>query len=1016
MSGFITMEKHKQISLSYQGAFVLRLLQWIIQRKVFVILLTVFIILVGSYALFNLEKELNPAVALDAASIDIETTSLNVEDIERKITNPLEQRIQEIDGIKSILSTTSSRHSSVQVVFENGKGNELFNEIESKSNAVLSNIPEIESIEVNQEGINTSFEFIFDISEGDLDKMSTFAKDILKPRIEELPEVREVRLTGLIEHEVDIEFNKKKLTEKNLTINEVIEIIQQGNSNEVLGDLTAERESSSLRWNTTIDNLDELKELRIPTDNSFTNLDKIATVTTNPIESSSNTWKNGTKDLIMVEVGRQDGTSQSDMTQAVRHELNEIQKDGLIDGFKLNETIAHADFVNDSLKDVTINILIGGLVAIIVLLLFLNNFRATLIISLSIPISILLTMIAMSLLGYTINLLTLIGLGLGIGMMVDSSIVILESIYRKKQEGFSNIDAVLKGTKEVSTAIIAAVLTTVVVFLPIGFIGGDTGKFMIILAVVVTVTLISSVIIAFTLIPTLTMEFMKLRKQNNEAKKSKFIFIYKDTVLWCIKKKSRSLFIIVAFLLLFTFSLFLVPKIPMNIMPDMFNRYSEIVVDLENGVSQKEKAALVKKINQKLSPIDDIEAHYLLDFDDKMIANIVMTKGKNITEEQDIVTEEVLGALRELKGTEPIRAVERALEGVSDYPIQVNISGGDFTNLNEITNIIEKDIKSIEGIVGVTNTGSDIEKIEIIQLKEDKIKELGISDLQIKQQIEEFLLQTSIGTVKWGNEELRLNARWDRDQYKKEDLLQTKISTPTGEEKLSTFINFKQENIPSVIRHKDGDRFISIMADLEDTDLGTVNKEIQKVIDRFENSSDYSISVGGNLEDQNQLMNELLIVLGLALFLVFVVMALQFNHFGHPLIVMAIIPVTIVGVILGLVATQAELNFMSGIGLIILIGIVLNNAILIIDRTNQLRKKGLSVVQSLIQAGENRIRPIFMTTLTTVGGMFPLALATGMSADYQAPLAIVIISGLLFSTLITLLLIPSIYRLFSGDS
>lgn len=969
--------------------------------------------LIGGYTLIHLEKELTPAVGLDAASIDVKASSLNVADVENKITKPLEQKLQGIDGVKEVSSTTSFGHSSMNVVFENGKGNELFREVESKTSLVLSDVPGIEQIDANQEGVNTSFEFILDISDGDIDQMTAFAKDILKPRLEELPEVREVMFTGLLEQKVDMHFNKKKMNEKNVTINEVSEFIQQRNSDEILGELTAEKESPSLRWETTFANIDVLKKMQIPTDNGLINLDEIATVTINPVASSSNTWKNGTKDLIMVQIGRKGDVSQNDMTKAVRDELQKIHKEGLVDGFTVNEVIAHADFVDDSMSDVTMNILIGGIIAIVVLLLFLRNIRTTFIIGLSIPTSILLTMIAMGLLDYTMNLLTLIGLGLGIGMMVDSSIVILESIYSKKEQGLSNLEAVLEGTKEVTTAIIASVLTTIVVFLPIGFIGGDSGKFMIILAVVVAITLISSVIIAFTLIPTLAKEFMTVKKQKIKRKKSIFLSVYKNILSWCIKKKRRSLLVIVTFLLVFSSSFFLILKIPMNIMPDMFNRYTEIVIDLENGVSQKEKEAIAEKANEKLNDMEDVDANYILDFDDVMMANIVMTKGNQVTKEQDIVTEEIVKRLRQLEKTEPIRAVERALDGVSGYPVQVNISGDDFSELKKITQDLQEDIASIEGIVSVTNTGNDVTEIQAIRLKEDEIKEAGISELQIKQKTEEFLFQEAIGTVEWGNEALSLHASWDNKNHTKESLLQTKIPTQNGEKDLSSFITFKKEYMPNEIAHKNGERYISIMADVEGKDLGTVNKNIQKVINHYEGSPNYSVSLGGDLEEQNELMNELLFVLGIALFLVYVVMAVQFNHFGQPLIVMSIIPATVIGVILGLFITQAELNIMSGLGLIILVGIVLNNAILIIDRTNQLRNEGMSVVDSLLQAGENRIRPIFMTTLTTIGGMLPLALATGMSADYQAPLAIVIISGLLFSTLITLLLIPSIYRLFS---
>lgn len=219
---------------------------------------------------------------------------------------------------------------------------------------------------------------------------------------------------------------------------------------------------------------------------------------------------------------------------------------------------------------------------------------------------------------------------------------------------------------------------------------------------------------------------------------------------------------------------------------------------------------------------------------------------------------------------------------------------------------------------------------------------------------------------------------------------------------------------PNEITHDDGERLITISANIEDRDLGSINRDIQELIEDFDSPTGYTVAVAGDLEEQQQLIQEMVMILGIAIFLVYFVMAVQFNSLTHPIVVMSVIPMTVVGVILGLLVTQRELSIMSGMGVVMLIGIVLNNAILLIDRTNQLRKEGYSVTDALVEAGKNRVRPIFMTTLTTVGGMLPLALASGTSGNYQAPMATVIISGLLFATLITLLLIPTMYRLFDA--
>src|SRR5690606_2594744 len=262
-------------------------------------------------------------------------------------------------------------------------------------------------------------------------------------------------------------------------------------------------------------------------------------------------------------------------------------------------------------------------------------------------------------------------------------------------------------------------------------------------------------------------------------------------------------------------------------------------------------------------------------------------------------------------------------------------------------------------------------------------------------------------------ETIPVRLSWTKIPASKEDLLEMKLNVNGEEKPLSTYIELKSVQSPTEIIHSNGERLVTISADIKDRDLGAVNRDIQKAMNGFEVPTGYTLSTGGDLEQQQELMMEMLFVFAIAIFLVYMVMAIQFNHLGHPLIVMSVIPITIIGIILGLFITQMELNLISGMGIIMLVGIVLNNAILLVDRTNQLRKEGYSVEEALIGAGIDRIRPIFMTTLTTVGGMLPLALESGASGNYQAPMATVIISGLTFATLITLLLIPAVYRLFS---
>ncbi|MDZ5473985.1 efflux RND transporter permease subunit [Bacillus sp. 31A1R] len=993
----------------------MNLIKFIVNRKILIGLMTVLVLLVGSYSVLKLDKELLPSLEFDGAYVVIDAGDMAAIEVERTITTPLEKQIKGIDGVEEVTSTTNVGRINLDVTFESGRGEELYKELESVVTSSTSDMSGVKDVFSGQYGTSQSYDFFMDVSGSNMEEITSFAKNVLEPRLEDLKEVRDVNLSGIQEHEITIEIKRNKINDNSLDVSQVLSIIQQSNTEATLGELSAEKDSSSLRWNTKLENVEDIKKIKIPTQTGYIELKEIADVSMKPLEASSNVWKNGSKEFIFVEVGRVSDATQIEMAEAVRAEIKKIRDEKLIQGFELNEMVAQADYVKESIDGVTSNIVIGGVIAVVILLLFLRNIRATIIVGLSIPTSVLLTFASMWVFDYSFNILTLIGLGLGIGMMVDSSIVILESIYRKKEQGIKSFEAVIEGTKEVASAVISSMLTTIVVFLPIGLLGGEMGQFMIMLSAVVAITLVSSVVVSFTLIPSLSEKFLKLGKTaKGNQKEGALLKGYSNLVAWVVKKKRYSFAVIGIFFLMFAGSLLLVTKIPMTIMPDMLNRYAEYMVQIDTGLSNNEKEELVEEMNKTLLSIKDVESNYVMDNGNMLYTVINMTKEEDITREQKEVNEDILSSLRELEKSHPVTGVSAAMSGGGGYPVQVIIKGENFEELKALANDFSNDLKDIKGIVGVKSSIERTSIEQVIELKPKAIEDAGLTQMQIKQFIEQAMLKMPVGELAVNEENVPVILKWEEETDNKTKLLDLKVPTANGEKKLSTFIELKAVDTPNEITHQDGERYISVSADIKGRDLGAINRDVQKAIDDFNAPKGYSVSVAGDLQQQQELMNEMILILGIAMFLVYMVMAVQFNHLIHPVVVMSVIPMTIVGVILGLFLTQRELSVMSGMGIIMLIGIVLNNAILLIDRTNQLRNEGYNVQDALVEAGKNRIRPIFMTTLTTVGGMLPLALASGTSGNYQAPMATVIISGLMFATLITLLLIPAVYRIFGS--
>ncbi|HLU23210.1 MAG TPA: efflux RND transporter permease subunit [Bacillaceae bacterium] len=987
------------------------MIQFFVKRKLLIGLATVLIILLGAYALTKLDEELMPPVQFDGAYVMVMAGDMAAAEVERTITNPLEQSIQSIDGVDEVYSTTTIGQTSIQVKITKGRGEEVSKEVQSIASAITSKVNGVTEVIADQMSMSSSYEFFMDISNGDMDEISAFAKDVLEPRLEELPEVRDVSLMGLKEYEMVVSFNRDKLNERALSTPQVIPVIMQANEEATLGEFSAEDSQPSLRWESNLTSVEDVENISIPAPSGMIPLGDIAEVSIQPLENTSYVWKDGTKDFIFVQIGRTSDVTQIEMAEAIREEIQKIKDEGLVNGFEINELVAQADYVKEAIDGITSNIIIGGILAIVILLLFLRSISATFIISISIPTSILLTFLTMWILDYSFNMLSLISLGLGIGMMVDASIVILESIYKKKEQGLAGMEAVLVGTKEVASAVIASVLTTIVVFLPIGLMGGEVGQFMIILSVVVSITLISSMIVAFTIIPSLSEKLLTVRKKHTR-KEGRLVKSYGNAISWIVEKKRNSIAAIVLFFLMFVGSLFLISKIPMTIMPDVLNRYTELMIDLETGVSVEEKDEVIQKIYEVLADIDDVESSYIIDDGPMFYTLINMTKDDAITKDQKEVNDDILRELRGLEEDYPINSVQSAMSFSSGQPVQIQIKGENFETLKNIADDVTKKLTAIDGLTAINTSIERTSTEKVVLLNKEEINNVGLTEMQIQQFIQEAFLNMPIGEVMIEEEKIPFVVKWQKEITKEKTMLDLLVPTIDGNKSLSTFVQFQSVETPNEISHLDGERFVTISADIEGTDLGSINREVQSVLDGFKTPSGYTISTGGDLEVQQELIFDMLLVLAVSIFLVYLVMAVQFNHLAHPIIVMSVIPMTIVGVILGLFFTQLELTVMSGMGIIMLIGIVLNNAILLVDRTNQLRKEGLTVNEALTKSGKERLRPILMTTLTTAVGLLPLALASGTSGNYQAPMATAVISGLLFATLITLVLVPAVYRTF----
>jgi multidrug efflux pump subunit AcrB len=724
--------------------------------------------------------------------------------------------------------------------------------------------------------------------------------------------------------------------------------------------------------------------------------------------NSQELWRDGNANYVWVSIGRTNDVTQAEMTEAVRAELDKIKGEGQAEDFIIEETIVQSDFVKDSIGSLQTNVIFGGVLVVVVLLLLLRNFGATAIIGMSIPVTVLLTFLLMALFDLSVNLISILALGIALGMIVDSSIVILESIYKKKELGLDDRTATLQGTKEVFTPVLASTMTTMTVFLPIGLISGEIGEFAKILSIVIVFSQITSVIISFTLIPVLSEKLLKVKKKEKKEKENKLFTKYNQYIDWISKNTKRKLGVMFLFILVAASSLLLTFAVPVTLVPDFYNRQAEFYVGLEQNTTPEERERVAQGISDFLTDTPDVEGYNVRKLDrNRMYIYVKMTPEEQATKSQDEINQSIHENLKRMSDEYPVTS-----SGSVTYPIQISIKGLEFNQIQSITENVITELSKIDGVQGLTSTLENSQEEKIVRVNRSNLLGDGLSPADIKEELELLSVNKQLGSITTEGNELPVYLSFGTDLEDPAVLEDVTITTINGDEPLSKYVSYESVSSPYEIKHQNGERTIQVVGDIEGRDMGAVSNEIEKVVSQFQLSPGYSIELGGGIQQQQESSNEMYLVLALALLLVFAIMSIQFNSLIHPIVVMFVIPMTLTGVLIGLFITQTELNLLSAMGMLILIGIVVNNGILLIDRIKQLRLKDMPRYESIKTACKERIRPILITFITTVFGAIPLAITTGHAGQYQKPMAIALIFGLSFSVFVTLMFVPVVYVLF----
>ncbi|MHC4183347.1 MAG: efflux RND transporter permease subunit, partial [Planctomycetota bacterium] len=904
--------------------------------------------------------------------------------------------------------------------------------------------------------------------EEDLITLRILAEDELKPALEGLSVERgvmgieavggvaAVEISGGLEEEIHVEMEEAKLANLGIPISRVIARLSEENINLTAGDIKEGEVEYLVRTLNEFKQVEEIQDIIIDFKNNVPiKIKDIGNVRKGHKERKVITRVNG-QESVEIAIFKEAGANTVTVANSVKERLWEIEKRlrKFSDSIRLEIILDQSGFIERSIKEVIYTALWGGILAILVLFLFLRSIKSTLIISLAIPLSVVAAFFFMYISEVSLNIMSLGGLALGVGMLVDNSIVVLESIDRYRKKGYSAIDSANTGASEVGRAVIASTLTTICVFIPIIFVKGIAGQLFNDQALTVTYSLLISLLVAITLIPMLSsLKIVKKKdtdiddiKGNGENAVTNGnllptrilyillypLFIVFDIVFPAITMVypgvvnfalSRKLLIITIALSILGGSWYLYINLGKELIPELSQGEFSITIKKPVGTPLTDMLETVKRIENMASLNPEIQTIYTITGSTSQAGGTIAEERENIGEINISLREKsdrrleknVMSDLRhKLK---QIPAVEHKFSRPAYFtyltPVEVEIKG---YNLNILEKLSKTVIAGLEEVKGLADIKSSIEggipEIQII-FNRQKLSQLGL-DLNT---IANIIRDNVLGNV--STEFSRRERKVDiRVRVRKEDIgsvkdLKNFVVNPEGEKPI-TLASIAEINIkkgPSEIRRLDQERVVVVSANLVGRDLRSAVRDIEEKIANIKITSDFEVSVSGQSREMLVAFSSMVFAIALAAFLVYIVMASQFESLLHPFVIMFTIPFALVGVVLALFITAKPVSVIVLIGVVMLAGIVVNNAIILIDCINTRRKEGMPRREAIIEGGKIRLRPILMTTTTTVLGLLPLALGLGEGAELRMPMGITVIGGLLFSTLLTLILVPVVYDL-----
>ena len=1013
------------------------LVNFVLQNKLAVWLLTIIITVSGIYSGTRMNMETIPDISIPYLMVMDVYPGATPEQVMEDVSMPLEKVVENLEGVKSVYSNSNSNMASIQVEYEYGE------DMDEANRALKSALEAVELPEGAQEPIVTALSMnmmpvvalsVSSTTE-DIVELTSTVSDLLVPKIEKIDGVASATIAGQHIEEVNLTYNKEKMAELGLTEDDVKQMIQASDLAVSLGLYEFEEGEEAVSVDGKFMTSDELKEMLIPVTPSATNpspfvkLSDIASIEeVGRVQSVSRT---DGEDAISIQIVKGQQANTVDVVNSVKELIKEEQEN--IDGLVVDISLDQGEPIEESVFTMIEKALFGGLIAVLIILLFLRDFKSTVISIVSIPVSIFMALLLLNWMDITLNIMTLGAITVAIGRVIDDSIVVVENIYRRihlKDEKLSGRALVREATIEMFKPILSSTLVTVAVFAPLLFVGGMVGELFLPFALTMTFALGASLIVAITIVPALSHFLFKKKlygekKESNHKEAGKLANGYKRILEWTLNHKVITSIVSIVLL---AGSLALTPLIGFSFLGSEEEKVMYLTYTPEAGELKDDTLANVTAVEEELLKRKDIDILQLsvTDSDSADPAAAMMGGGAGGAlmylifdpEMEDFpgAREEIEEYVFNIGQTGEWKSQNFSAMAMSSNEVSYTFYSEDLDNLNEAVTMVEDVMKENDGLEDVSSSTEDAYVEYTFNVEQDELLQYGLTTGQIVMMLSPTTTKEVLTTVEKDGNSLDVIIKQEKAEQPKsvDDILATEVPTALGTTMpLSELVTVEEGTTLNTLARSKGEYYATVAGTILGDDISVATSEVDEAIDKLDLPKGVTVGVAGVAADMTETFTQLGVAMLAAIAIVYFILVVTFREGVAPFAILFSLPFAVIGSFVGLLIAGETISVSVMMGMLMLIGIVVTNAIVLVDRIIHMERNGMSMREAILEAGVTRLRPILMTAIATIGALIPLAIGSGGGGLISKGLGITVIGGLTSSTLLTLIVVPIVYEILS---